>query len=94
MVEPSGELTEEYGVVVGCMLVDASSWSAGVLMVNPNAEEIVLPSFTFVGDLVPVLGCFSGPGASDAAGGGVQDFTGPSGGHCHGIAPVVRGGRP
>ena len=50
-----------------CM--DASSWSAGVLMVNPNAEEIVLPSFTFVnpnaedivlpsftfvGDLVPV----------------------------------------
>ena len=23
-------------------------------MVNPNAEEIVLPSFTFVGDLVPV----------------------------------------
>ena len=54
MVEPSGELTEDYGVVVGCMLVDASSWSAGVLMVNPNAEEIDLPSFTFVGDLVPV----------------------------------------
>ena len=26
----------------------------GVLMVNPNAEEIVLPSFTFVGDLIPV----------------------------------------
>ena len=35
--------------------MDASSWSAGVLMVNPNAEEIVLPSFIFVGDLVPVL---------------------------------------
>ena len=33
--------------------MDASSWSAGVLMVNPNAEEIVLPSFTFVADLVP-----------------------------------------
>ena len=54
LVEPSGELMEEYGVVVGCTLVDASSWSAGVLMVNSNAEEIVLPSFAFVGDLVPV----------------------------------------
>ena len=41
-------------MVVGCTLVDASSWSAGVLMVNPNAEELVLPSFTFVVDLVPV----------------------------------------
>ena len=37
---------------VGRTLVDASLWSAGVLMVNPNAEE--MPSFTFVGDLVPV----------------------------------------
>ena len=41
-------------MVVGRKLVDASSWSAGVLMVDPNAEEIVLPSFAFVGDLVPV----------------------------------------
>ena len=41
-------------MVVGRTLVDASSWSAGVLMVNPNAEEIVLPSFAFVGDLVLV----------------------------------------
>ena len=41
------------GVVVGHTLVDASSWSASVL-VNPNAEEIVLPSFTCVGNLVPV----------------------------------------
>ena len=54
LVEPSRGLTEEYGVVVGHMLVDASSWSASVLMVNPNAEEIVLPSFTCVGDLIPV----------------------------------------
>ena len=41
-------------MVVRRTLVDASSWSAGVLMVNPNAEEIVLSSFTCVGDLVPV----------------------------------------
>ena len=41
-------------MVVGHTLVDASSWSASVLMVNPNAEEIVLPSFACVGDLVPV----------------------------------------
>ena len=54
LVEPSGSLTEDYGVVVGRPLVDASSWPASVLMVNPNAEEIVLPSFAFVGDLVPV----------------------------------------
>ena len=54
LVEPSGGLTEDYGVVVGRTLVDASSWSASVLMVTPNVEEIVLPSFAFVGDLVPV----------------------------------------
>ena len=47
-------LTEDYGVIVGHTLIDASSWSAGVLMVNPNAEEIVLPSFACVGNLVPV----------------------------------------
>ena len=46
LVEPSRSLTEEYGVVVGHKLVDASSWSASVLMINPNAEEIVLPCFT------------------------------------------------
>ena len=49
LVEPSRSLTEEYGVVVGHTLVDASSWSASVLMINPNVEEIVLPSFTCVG---------------------------------------------
>ena len=52
MVEPSRTLTEEYGVIVGHTLVDASSRLAGVLMVNSNAEEVVLPSFT--GKLVPV----------------------------------------
>ena len=52
LVEPSGRVTEDYGLVVGRTLVDATSWSAGVLMVNPNVEEIVLPSFTCVG--VPV----------------------------------------
>ena len=36
-VEPSRSLIEEYGVVVGHTLVDASSWSASVLMINPNA---------------------------------------------------------
>ena len=41
-------------MIVGNTLIDASSWSAGVLMVNPNGEEIVLPSFTCVGNLVPI----------------------------------------
>ena len=39
---------------MGHMLVDASSQPASVLMINPNAEEVVLPSFTCVGKLVPV----------------------------------------
>ena len=54
LVEPSRTLTEEYGVIVGHTLVDASSRSDSVLMVNPNAEVVVLPSFTCVGKLVPV----------------------------------------
>ena len=41
-------------MVVGHTLVDASSQLASVLMANPNAEEVVLPSFTCVGKLVPV----------------------------------------
>ena len=53
-VEPSRTLMEEYGVIVGHTLVDASSRTASVLMVNSNAEEVVLPSFTCVGKLVPV----------------------------------------
>ena len=37
---------EEYGVLVGRTLVDASIWSANVLMVNPSSEVVDLPSFT------------------------------------------------
>ena len=48
------DLTDDNGVIVGHTLVDASSWSASVLIVNPNADEIVLPCFTCVGNLVPV----------------------------------------
>ena len=69
LVEPAWELTEEYGVVVGRTLVDASSWSAGVLMVNPNAEEIVLPSFAFLGDFSSGVGCFGGSCGPGSAGG-------------------------
>ena len=54
LVEPSRILTQEYGVVVGHTLVEASSRSGSVLMVNPNAEVGVLPSFTCIGKLVPV----------------------------------------
>ena len=54
LVELSRTLTEEYGVIVGHTLVNASSRMASVLMVNPNTEEVVLPSFTCVGKLVPV----------------------------------------
>ena len=46
LMEPSRTLTGEYRVIVGHTLVGASSRTASVLMVNPNAEEMVLPSFT------------------------------------------------
>ena len=55
LIEPCMTVTEEYGVLVGHTLVDASKWSANVLMVNSSSEVVVLPSFTCVGDLVPVL---------------------------------------
>ena len=55
LVEPSRILTEEYGVVVGHTLVDASSRSGSVLMVNFNVEVVVLSSFTCIGKLVPVV---------------------------------------
>ena len=54
LVEPSRMLTEEYGVVVGHTLVDASLCSGSVLIINPNAEVVVLLSFTCIGKLVPV----------------------------------------
>ena len=44
----------EYGIIVGHTLVDASSGSGSVLIVNPNAEVVVLPGLTFIGKLVPV----------------------------------------
>ena len=54
LVEPTRCLTEEYGVVVGHTLMDASSGSGSVLIVNPNAEVVVLPGCTRIGKLVPV----------------------------------------
>ena len=54
LVEPARCLTEEYGVEVGHTLVDASSGSGSVLIVNPNAEVVVLPGCTLIGTLVPV----------------------------------------
>ena len=54
LVEPARCLTEEYGVVVGHTLVDASSGCGRVLIVNPNAEVVVLPGLTLITKLVPV----------------------------------------
>ena len=54
LVEPCMNLTEDYGVLVGRTLVDASSWSASVLIVNPSSDVIILPSFLCVGNLIPV----------------------------------------
>ena len=55
LIDPNRGLTEEFGVVVGHTLVDATTPSASVLIINPNAEEVVLPCGSYIGDLVPVL---------------------------------------
>ena len=52
LIVPDRDLTEEFGVVVGHTLVDASTSSANVLIINPNAEEVVLPCRTSIGQLV------------------------------------------
>ena len=52
LIVPDRDLTEEFGVVVGHTLVDASACSANVLIINPNAEEVVLPCRTIVWQLV------------------------------------------
>ena len=54
LMEPNIALTEDYGVLVGHTLVDASQWSASVLLLDPSSEVVVLPSFSCVGELVPV----------------------------------------
>ena len=52
LIVPERDLTEEFGVVVGHTLVDASASSANVLIINPNMEEVVLPCRTSIGQLV------------------------------------------
>ena len=52
LVEPAMCLIEEYGVMVGHTLVDASSGSGSVLIA---AEVVVLPGLTLIGKLVPVV---------------------------------------
>ena len=54
LIVPDRDLTEEFGVVVGHTLVDASTSSAKVLIINPNAEEVVLPCRSSIGQLVPI----------------------------------------
>ena len=55
LIDPNWELTEEFGVMVGHTLVDATSPSANVLMINMSEEEVVLPIGSLIGTLVPVL---------------------------------------
>ena len=54
LIDPNWDLTEEFGVVVGHTLVDATTPLASVLIINPNAEEVVLPCGSHIGELVPV----------------------------------------
>ena len=54
LIEPKITITENYAVLMGRILVDTSQWSASVLLVNPSSDVVVLPSFSCVGELVPV----------------------------------------
>ena len=71
IIELCMTLTEDYGVLVGrTLVVDASKWSANVLMVNPSSGVVGLPSFSCLGILyrykaaggrnVPVYYCLPG----------------------------------
>ena len=54
VIPPDSDIVaEEYGIVVGHTLVDASSGCGSVLIVNPNAE-VVLPGLTLIGKLMPL----------------------------------------
>ena len=54
LINPNRDLTDDFGVIAST-LVDATTPSANVLIINPNAEEVVLPCGAHIGDLVPVL---------------------------------------
>ena len=55
LINPNRDLTEDFGVIVGHTLVDATTPSANVFIINPNAKKVVLPCGAHIGDLVPVL---------------------------------------
>ena len=55
LINPNRNLSEDFGVIVGHTLVDVTTPSVNVLIINPNAEEVVLPCGARIGDLVPVL---------------------------------------
>ena len=42
LIDPNWDLTEDFGVIVGHTLVDATTPSASVLIINPNTEEVVV----------------------------------------------------
>ena len=55
LIDPNWGLTEEFGVMVGHTLVDATSPVANVLLINLSEDEVVLPLHSNVGTLVPVM---------------------------------------
>ena len=89
LVVPSRELTEEFGVVVGHTLVDASTSSANVLMINPNAEEVVLLCRTCIGKLVPILAVSVARSELQLPADGGSVTARILGGHCKGVASLV-----
>ena len=69
---------------MGHTLVDASSGSGSVLIVNPNAEVVVLPGLTLIGKLVLVV-------AISVA---IEDTGPPNNGLPEYLEEIVKGSHP
>ena len=93
LIEPNWDLTEEFGVVVGHTLVDASRSSANVLIINPKAEEVVLPCKMCIGKLVPISAVSVAPVRTEITGRWSSVTTRILGGHCKRVASLVRRNR-
>ena len=85
LIDPNWELTEEFGVMVGHTLVDATSPSANVLMINMSEEEVVLPIGSLIGTLVPVLSVSVARSMECVPGTGTAELPDYLGGYCSGL---------
>ena len=61
LIDPNRDLAEEFGVVVGHTLVDTSTPSANVLIINPNVGRSSVAMRFTCRELGPRVSCVGGP---------------------------------